>query len=67
MADRAAAAKACRALIASAKQHPDIRMMIAHVVANRGHESLYAYADADPDAVIKLAEGVDFLDEQEPR
>lgn len=43
----------------------DVKMMIAVVVSRAGHPDLYEWAADDPDGVVRLAEEVLSIEEQE--
>lgn len=55
---RATAAGLVRKLIDLAKREPEARETIASICASKGHANLAAYAEADPDEMIMVAEGL---------
>lgn len=47
------------------RESNDIKMMVSIVVSRAGHPDLYEWAADDPDGVVRLAEEVISIEEQE--
>jgi hypothetical protein len=63
---RAAAARACRAIIEVAKRDPDIRATIAKVCARHGVSNLFDLAEDHAEDVVMLADAITDLDREAP-